>query len=379
MAEQDQQSRTEEPTAKRLEEARKRGQVPRSPELTAAAVTLAAGAAMSLLGGSIGGQLSAVMSDGLTISRAELMDERVSLEIVRDLAMHGLLAGLPILGITFVMAMIAPMLLGGWNFSAEALAPKLERISPMAGLGRMFSGRSLMELGKSLAKFAVVATVASIVLWKQAAPLAGLANESIAEGIIHALRITGGALIAMSASLLLIAAIDVPFQLWRHRTDLKMTLEEVHREHRESEGSPEVRGKIRSLQQEIAKRRMMQDVPLASVVVTNPQHYSVALRYLDKKTRAPIVVAKGADEVAAKIREIAREHGVPIFEAPPLARVLFRNVDIGGEIPTALYVAVAQVLSYVIQLKTAKQSGLGLPERPVIDPEIEHIARTRGH
>jgi flagellar biosynthetic protein FlhB len=192
------------------------------------------------------------------------------------------------------------------------------------------------------------------------------------------LRLAAQALLAMSGSLALIAAIDVPYQLWQHARQLRMTREEIRQESRESDGSPEVKGRIRAAQQAIARRRMMQDVPTATVVVTNPTHFAVALRYDEKRSGAPILVAKGADEVAARIREVAVASGVPLVSAPPLARVLFRNVEIGVEIPAALYVAVAQVLTYVMHLRSARGAGLQLPVPPTIDPGVENLGRHTG-
>jgi flagellar biosynthetic protein FlhB len=204
------------------------------------------------------------------------------------------------------------------------------------------------------------------VLFNNMGELLALGSEPSARGVAHALTMSGKALIAISAGLLLIAGIDVPYQLWQYAKKLKMSRDEIRREHRESEGSPEVKGRIRQAQQQLARRRMMQEVPKADVVVTNPTHFAVALRYDEKRMRAPVVVAKGADEVAAKIRELAGEHRVPIFEAPPLARSLHRHVDIGAEIPQGFYVAVAQVLTYVFQVKAARQGRTVMPDKPVI-------------
>jgi flagellar biosynthetic protein FlhB len=198
-----------------------------------------------------------------------------------------------------------------------------------------------------------------------------LGEEPTAAGIGHAISLTGQALFALAAGLVVIAAIDVPWQLFQHFKGLRMTLQEVRDESKESDGNPEVKGKIRQLQQEVARRRMMQEVPKADVVVTNPTHFAVALRYDEKRMRAPIVVAKGADEVAARIREVAAEHKVAIFEAPPLARALFRTVDLNEPVPARLYVAVAQVLTYIYQLRAAKRSGASPPIPPTIDPAVE--------
>lgn len=368
MAEHEQaQERTEKPTPKRLEEARRKGQIPRSRDLTAAAVTLAGGASLYLTGGYVAEQISGMMRSSFSLSREEALDASYLLPALAGAAGEALRACLPLLVMVLVAALLAPLVLGGWNFSGESLVPKFERLSPLQGFKRMFSPRSFIELGKALAKFGVVAVIAVIVLWKDAGELIGLGREPLPQAIAHAFKLSIQGFLAISAGLLLIAAIDVPYQLWQYAKQMRMSREEVRRELKESEGSPEVKGRIRQLQQELARRRMMQDVPRADVVVTNPTHFAVALRYDEKRMRAPIVVAKGVDLVAARIRELATEHNVAIFEAPPLARVLYRNVDIGGEIPSSLYVAVAQVLSYVFQLRVAKRSGLQPPERPVVD------------
>jgi flagellar biosynthetic protein FlhB len=239
----------------------------------------------------------------------------------------------------------------------------------MSGFKRIFAMRSVVELIKTLAKFGVVGTVAVIVLWNDASTLLALGQEPLDQAIGHTIRLSGKALIAITSGLLIIAAIDVPYQLYSHAKELKMSRQEVQEEHKESEGSPEVKGRIRQMQQTMARQRMMQDVPKADVIVTNPTHFAVALRYDEKRMGAPIVVAKGVDLVAARIRELGAEHSVPIFEAPPLARVLYRNVDIGGEIPSAVYSAVAQVLTYVFQLRVAKRSGFQPPPRPDVTVE----------
>lgn len=362
----DGQERTESPTQKRIDDARRRGQIPRSRELNAAAVMLVGGAALYAMGGQISSQLHALMKSGLTLSRDQALDTRHMLSSLSDLSAQGLWAMTPTLGLLLVAALLAPLALGGWNFSTEALEPKLERLSPLAGMKRMFSMRALIELAKAIAKFSVVGVVAVLVLWSDSDELLALGREPTAMAIEHAVTLCGKALLALCSGLVIIALVDVPYQMWQHHTDLKMTREEIRQEMKESEGSPEVKGRIRQIQQQIAQQRMMQDVPKADVIVTNPTHYAVALRYDETRMRAPIVVAKGKDLIAARIREIAAEHNVPLFEAPPLARALHKNVDIGGEIPANLYAAVAQVLSYIFAIRSA-QPGTALPARPVVE------------
>jgi flagellar biosynthetic protein FlhB len=364
---QDQEQRTESATPKRLQEARKKGQVPRSRDLNSAAILLAGGAGLYALGGLVGGQLLALMRDCLRFSRTEAMADGQMTATLADAAWQALLACLPLLVIMLVAAVLAPLVIGGWNFSTEALGPKWDRLDPIAGIKRVFSVRGLIELGKSLARFAVVALVAAALLWWRADELLQIGREPLQQAIGDSLRLVGVALLTLAGSLVLIAFVDVPLTLWQHHRSLRMTKEEVKQEHKETEGNPELKGAIRRRQQEIARSRMMQEVPKADVVVTNPTHYAVALRYDDTKMRAPIVVAKGQDLIALKIREIAGEHGVPILEAPPLARALHKHCDLNDPIPVQLYSAVAQVLAYVYQLRAARRSGGPLPEVPTID------------
>ena len=366
MAENEGQERTESPTQKRLDDARKKGNIPRSRELNTAAVMLVGGGALYFLGPRMGAQFHGLMQQALSLSRDQALDTTFMTNSLASAAGQALWILIPPLALLFVAALLAPLALGGWSFSGEALTPKFERLNPIAGVKRMFSLRSLIELVKAIAKFAVVAIVAVIVLKGDASELLGLGSEPVHQAIGHAAKICGSALLTITCALLVIAGIDVPYQLWQYHSDLKMTREEIREEMKESEGSPEVKGRIRQLQQEAASRRMMADVPKADVVVTNPTHYAVALRYDDKRMRAPVVVAKGKDLVAARIRELATEHNVPIFEAPPLARVLHRSVDIGREIPATLYVAVAQVLSYVFALRSLTPGAMP-PERPLVE------------
>lgn len=370
MAEDDAE-RTEQPTQKRLDEARKNGQIARSTDLNTAAVVLFAGGALHFLGRGLGSDMFDLMREGLTISRDQALDQSSAISMFAASLQHALFAIAPILGLTLVAALLAPLSIGGWNLAFGTLAPDFSRLSPIKGFGRIFSMRGLVELIKAFAKFGIVAVIAVMFLWMKTGEMMGLGAEPTAAAIGHAITLSGHALLFVSAGLALIAGIDVPFQLFQHMKSLRMTREEIRQEMKESEGNPEVKGKIRQLQQERSRRRMMQEVPKADVVVTNPTHFAVALRYDDKRMRAPIVVAKGADEVAAKIREIAGSHSVPIFEAPPLARALFRAVDLNEPVPARLYVAVAQVLTYIYQLKTAKRTGAVPPTPPSIDPAVE--------
>ena len=370
MAENDQE-RTEQPTAKRLEEARKEGRVPRSADLSTAAVLLIAGSGLRMLGADLGAALSSLMRTGLSLSTAQDFGARRAVETAGGELRYALVACAPVLGLTVVAALAAPLALGGWNFSFEALVPDFTRLDPVAGVGRLVSLRGAVELGKALAKFLVVAGTAFLVLRSEMGRMLALGNEPLAAAIAAAVGLVSDALMIMAGALGLIAAVDVPWQLWQHHKELRMTREEVREEVKETEGSPESKGRIRRAQRDLIRRRMMHAVPKADVVVTNPTHFAVALRYDEDRMRAPRVVAKGVDLIAARIREIATEHSVPVFEAPPLARALYHNVEIGGEIPAALYVAVAQVLTYIYRLKASRSGAAAPPAPPVIDPTIE--------
>jgi flagellar biosynthetic protein FlhB len=378
MAENEGSEKTERATPKRLEEARKKGQVPRSADLSAAIVSLIGAGFLYLFGAGAANEMLSVMRDGLSVTSVDLMQSDVLLRHTADQFVHGFLAVVPLMGVLVLAAVAAPALIGGWNFSSEALAFKGERINPLAGIGRMFSVRSLVELIKAIGKFVFVGGIGCIVVWSQSEALMGLARQPIEVAILEAIKITAYASLLMAASLGLIAIIDAPFQLWRFGEDMKMSRDDVRQEMKESDGSPENKSRIRSVQSALSRGRMMQDVPKANVVITNPTHYAVALRYDEKKNGAPVVIAKGADEVAAKIRELAAANGVPLVSAPPLARALFRYVDLGREIPAALYVAVAQILTYVWQLRQATRYGTTVPTLPVIDPAVENIGRRAG-
>ena len=374
MAEEQFQEKTEPATPKRLKEARDKGQIARSRELNAMAVTLAGAAAVFALGEGIVGGITDIMAANLSLPRLALMSPEQMLQHLKEATLSASVTLLPWLSILTVVALLAPLSLGGWSFSTEAMKFKGERINPVAGLKRLFAMRGLVELLKALAKFALVGTIAVLVLNWEAEEFIGLGRQSVMQALTHSAWLMAIAFILFSAGLILIAAVDVPFQIWDHGKKLRMTRQEVKDELKETEGRPEVRGKIRALQQETANRRMLEDIPIASVVVTNPTHYAVALRYDADSMGAPVVVAKGADLMALKIREVAAEHGVPLFEAPPLARALYASAEIGDEIAERLYVAVAQVLTYIYQLDAYVAGQANEPERPEIeitDPDDE--------
>ena len=374
MAENDSaQEKTEEATPKRLREAREKGQVPRSRELNTMALLMASAGALIGFGPMMLEDMITLFESGLTVTRTEIFDVTAMARLFTNGILQGFVVSAPLLIVGFAVSLLAPIALGGWSFSPESIAPKLEKLDPIKGLKRVFGWQGLMELVKALAKFVVVATVAALLLWGLAEEILTLGEEPVQQGLAHASRIVGWAFLSMSAVMILIAAIDVPFQLWNHARQLRMTHQEVKDEFKETEGRPEVKSRVRQLQREMAQRRMMEEVPKADVIVTNPTHFAVALKY-GRRMNAPRVVAKGADLVAKNIRNVAGEHGVPLFEAPPLARALYYSTEIDQEIPGGLYVAVAQVLAYVYQLKNVSRGGAE-PEPPSDLPVPDEFRR----
>jgi flagellar biosynthetic protein FlhB len=359
--------RTESPSQKRLDDARKAGRVPRSRDLGTAVVVLTGAVALRFLGAKFGERLAGIMRDSLTFDHTQIGDGSWMLSRLEHAAAQGLLAAAPLLGLLVAAALLAPLAIGGWTFSTTALVPDFSRLDPVAGFGRVFSVRGFIELSKALARFIVVALVAIIVLSHQFHSFAGLGTEPMGTGIAHALSLVGTAFIALGGALAAIALVDVPLAIWQYNQQMRMSRQELRDEHKETEGSPESRSRVRRVQQQLARRRMMSKVPKADVVVTNPTHFAVALQYDDKRHRAPIVVAKGVELIALKIREIAEEHQVPIIEAPPLARALHANCELGDEIPTRLYAAVAKVLTYVYQLRGSRGGAADRPVKPHIE------------
>jgi flagellar biosynthesis protein FlhB len=367
MAEGDDRERTESPTQKRLDDARAKGQVPRSRDLSAAAIILTAGVGLLSLGSLMGGKLLALMREGLSIRGGEAFDNGWMLTRFGHAALEAGMSAAPLMGLLLAAALLTPLAIGGWTFSSEALVPNFGRLNPIEGLGRMFSIRGLIELSKALARVFLVATVAVLVLRRQFHEYSALSVEPAAVAIGHAMRLGGAALIALGGALAVIAMIDVPLALWQFHKSMRMSRQEIRDESKESEGSPEMKSRIKRMQQVLARKRMMQEVPKADVVITNPTHYAVALRYDDQRMRAPVVVAKGQDLIAARIREIALEHKVAIVEAPPLARALHALCDLNDPIPTRLYAAVAKVLTYVYQLRTVRRQGGPVPPPPTVE------------
>lgn len=367
MSESSGQEKTEQATQKRLADARKKGQVPRSRELSTAAVMLASAGGLFVFGEAIAADILEALTRGLSFDRADIFDPKAPVAVFGEAIAKGLASLMPFFGVVMVAAICAPAMTGGWSFSTQAIAFKAEKLNPLKGLKRVFSANGLVELLKALAKFSVVGGFAMVFLKQNANEFLALGTEPLKTAFSHASILGMKALLMFSLPLLIIAAVDVPFQLWQHAKQMRMTRQEVRDEMKETDGNPEMKGRIRQMQMEQANARMMDKVPLADVIVTNPTHFAVALSYNPDRMGAPRVVAKGADLVAARIRELAKENGVPLLSAPPLARALFRTTDIDQEIPARLYAAVAQILTWVYQLKHVRREGGLEPEAPTVD------------
>jgi flagellar biosynthetic protein FlhB len=376
MAEESDLERTEAASPRRLEQAREEGDVPRSRELANCTVLIAACAGFWFMGDNLVRQMDRMLVSGLSFDRAHAFDFGALAAHLAFNLKEVVVAFAPIALLMLIVALASPLLIGGWLFSAKALQPNFARMNPVTGLTNMVSKRAGVELLKAIAKAVLVGLIAWTVVKSQMMAMMGLGVEPVQSGGAHLGHLLLTSFMAIASGLVVIAVIDVPYQLWQYADKLKMTREELRQEAKESDGNPEIKAKIRAQQREIARRRMMAEVPKADVVVTNPTHYAVALKYSEGKMRAPTVVAKGADEVAAKIRELARENNVPLLEAPPLARALFRHTELGDQIPEALYTAVAEVLAYVFQLRVYRERGGIRPNEPTdlaVPPQLDPL------
>jgi flagellar biosynthesis protein FlhB len=375
MSEDSDAEKTEDASPRRLQKAREEGDIPRSRELATFAVLMTAGAGLWITGGSLIGRLQIALESGLSLDREQIQNPTVLLERIANDVGGVLLACLPLAFAIMLVALAAPMLIGGFNFSSKAFMPNFMKLNPIAGIGNMVSTNSLIELLKAIAKTLVVGAVAWIVIRSETDAVLGLAVEPVGTATGHLGDLIAHTFLYIVGALGVIALIDGPYQIWHYNNKHKMTRQEMIQESKESDGNPQIKGKIRQMQRQMARNRMMQNVPTADVVVTNPTHYAVALKYTDGQAGAPRVVAKGVDEVAAKIRELARENKVALLEAPALARALYKHTEIDDEIPETLYSAVAEVLAYVFQVRNFKAGG-HYPDRPTrlqVPPEMDPL------
>ncbi|WP_434339922.1 flagellar biosynthesis protein FlhB [Motilimonas cestriensis] len=366
MAEADDQEKTEDPTGKKLSDARNKGQVTRSKDLGTAAILIMASFILIMLGDSLGHAFVIMMTDAFTFEREAVFDPSQMMVVFATGIAEMVLPTLAILIALFIAAVVGTIALGGMNFSTEAMMPKFSKMSPLAGFKRMFGTQGVVELLKSILKVAVIGCGVWGILHFSFADILVLSSTPFPSSAEAALDMLLWMFLILCMSLLVIVVVDVPYQIWHQKEQLKMTKQEVKDEHKDQDGKPEVKGRIRRLQMEAAQRRMMGEVPDADVIVTNPTHYSVAIKYDPSKGGAPMVVAKGVDQIALKIREIAREYEVPVMSSPQLCRAIYHTTELDREIPHELFVAVAQILAYIFQLEQFRK---GRGKRPTPLPK----------
>ena len=361
--------KTEDPTEKRKKDSREKGEIARSKELNTLAIMLAGSAGLLIFGGALAQDLMELMRYNFSLSREVLLNPDSMGAFLLHSGKIALIAVQPVLITLLIAALVGPISLGGWLFAAGSLAPKFSRMNPAAGIKRMFSAKALVELLKALAKFFIILIVALLVLKSDIDDLLRIAHEPLELAVIHSLQVVAWSALWMACGLILIAAVDVPVQLWESHQKLLMTKQEVRDEHKDQEGRPEVKQRIRQVQREMSQRRMMAAIPDADVIITNPTHYAVALKYDPETGGAPMLLAKGSDFLALKIREIGAKHNILLLESPALARSIYHSTELEQEIPAGLYLAVAQVLAYVYQIRQ-HQAGKGKRPDPLKDVPI---------
>lgn len=367
------EDRTEQPSEKRLKEAREKGDVPRSRDLSGALVVLAGVSALMSSAPAAMAHVRTIYGLGLGYTREALFSEALPGRVLHMAVSEALALFAPVAIATVLATLAAPILLGGLNFSAQALQPKFDRLDPIAGLGKIFAMRGLVELGKALLKLVLIGFALVLLLRHWQGELLTTGRGSVAFGIADAISLLGRAALTFGCMLGLIGGVDALYQKFDHSKRQRMTKQELKDESKETEGNPELKSRIRQVQHQMSRRRMMQDLPTADVVVTNPTHFAVALKYDENRFGAPRVIAKGVDVMAQQIRAVAAGHRIPLVESPPLARALYATTELGREIPASLYVAVAQILAYVFQLKQAGARGdtpPPPPPQPEIDPDL---------
>jgi flagellar biosynthetic protein FlhB len=360
----DGQEKSEEPTAKRLQDSKQKGEVPRSRELNTTLILMAGSIGLLTMGKGIGDGLAELMRSSLNMDRRLMYEPLLMLKNAINTVLDAFILISPLIGLLVISVFLSPMMIGGFTFSGKKIKPKMSNMSPLKGIKKLFGTQGLMELVKSVLKITLVGGLGAFLIIKLFDDILRIGRYEFATAYSKTTEMTGWYFLAVCSTIIIISAIDIPFQIWQHKKQQRMTKKEVKDERKNTEGNPEIKGKIRGLQIEAAMRRMMEQVPKADVVITNPTHFSVALKYDDAKMGAPKLVAKGTEMVAARIREIATENDVPIVSAPPLARAIYFSTELEQEIPASLYLAVAQILAYIYQLKQAISSGMQAPDMP---------------
>ena len=358
------QEKTEEPTARRLSKAREEGQIARSTEITIAASVISVAIYIYLFGSSLLGNVANIFAQGLVFDSLAVLEPQVAAGRLADAMIEALFSILPILVLTGVVVLACSGLIGGYNFSWKSLQPKASKFNPIAGFKRMFGIQALVNLGKSIAKFLLVGGVTYLLIDASIAEFAEISLMALEPGLTVSASILTTAFLVASSTLIIIALIDAPYQVYQHNQKMKMSLKEVKDERKDTEGSPEVKQRIRQKQREVSAARMLEAIAEADVVITNPEHFAVALAYDPSSEDPPKVVAKGTDLMAERIRERAGEEGVPLFQSPVLARALFFTTEIEAFIPEPLFEAVAQVIAYIFNINSINRSS-NLRDKPV--------------
>lgn len=374
----DSQEKTEEPTEKKLRESKEKGQIPRSKDFNTMSIMIAGAAGLWLQGENMADQLQLMLRGSFQIDRADLLADHVMVTHLIRVTLEALLAIAPFLVLLAVVAMISPIVLGGWSFSMDSVTPKWERVSPMSGFKRMFSLNSLMELLKGVLKVVLVGSIAVGLILVYQDKLLVIGSLPLYSAIREMGQVLLISFVALSCGLILISAIDAPFQIWQFTQKQKMSMQELKDESKEANGKPEVKQRIRQMQMQYSQQRMIDQVPKADVIITNPTHFAVALKYDQENMEAPRLLAKGTDEFALRIREVAKKHRVPIVRVPPLARALFYSTRVDAQIPGALYLAVAQILAFVQQVRVARRAGVQPPVTPRPKVPKEFLAKYEG-
>ena len=349
------QEKTEQPSERRIQKSREEGQIARSRELTSAMILLSASLLLRITAEPAGNIIKRIMTLNLQLERSVVFDISTMTRHLANSFFMIIPLGVMVLGGIMLMAILGQTLVGGWIFNPDSMMPKLNRMSPTQWIGKVFSKKGVVELIKSILKILLVIGCLVWLLTYNYPLLLGISRMPFNTGLVTGLSVLSTALFAYAMVLVFISAIDAPFQIWDHNQKLKMTMQEVKDEHKDIEGRPEIKQKIRQIQREIANQRMMQRVPEADVIIINPTHYSVALKYDKSRAGAPFVIAKGIDEIALRIRETGKNHEIPVVETPMLTRAIYYSTKIDQEIPADLYLAVAQVLAYIFQLNQFRQ------------------------
>ncbi|MCT6884550.1 MAG: flagellar biosynthesis protein FlhB [Gilliamella apis] len=363
MADDSDLDKSEQPTDSKLKKAKEKGQIPRSRELTSLIILLVGIMLFWIMGTHFVSKLKAIIQQAMLVAHRTDDDKQIIFNLI-NLLTAGFWAILPIFVGLVIVAIIAPLSVGGLLFSLQSIKPNLGKLNPISGFKRLFSLRIFSELFKSILKVVLIAFAAALFLIHQFPNMLALPSMYLNNALSQVMQLLIYASLLIVLALIPMVGFDIFYQIWSNLKKLKMSKQEVKDEFKEQEGNPQIKGRIRQMQQAMARRRMMKDVPKANVIVTNPTHYAVALQYDEKTMSAPKILAKGTDNIASRIKQIAQEHQIPQLEAPPLARALYRHGEIGKSIPAELYAAVAQILAWVYQLKRWHRYGGEKPLKP---------------